>query len=241
VSVVIGTAGWSIPSPSASKFEAFGTSLQRYARVLNGVEINSSFHRSHRPSTWLRWGNSVPDSFRFSVKVPKAVTHEAKLQNVELLISKFISEIEPLGPKLAVLLVQLPPKLVFDPRSAQRFFDQLRGSSHARVVCEPRHRSWLEPEAERLLANNEVARVAADPSISLSAAIPGGWPGFAYWRLHGSPIVYKSSYSDEALEGYAQSVSDAISCGNDAWCIFDNTAASGALANALSLSERFDR
>ena len=56
-----------------------GTHLERYSKVLSCAEINSTFYRSHRPSTWKKWVESVPESFRFSVKAPKAITHETNL------------------------------------------------------------------------------------------------------------------------------------------------------------------
>ena len=75
----IGTAGWSIPSRLADAFPKAGTHLARYAGRLQAVEINSSFYRSHRPATYARWARDVPEDFRFSVKMPKAITHEARL------------------------------------------------------------------------------------------------------------------------------------------------------------------
>src|SRR3954471_23178443 len=78
MTINIGTAGWSIPRDVADRFLADGSALERYASRFPVAEINSSFHRSHRPSTWERWAESVPADFRFSVKVPKTITHQAK-------------------------------------------------------------------------------------------------------------------------------------------------------------------
>lgn len=72
---IVGTAGWSIARSDAHGFPAAGTALERYARVFGGVEINSSFHRAHRPSTWAKWAACVPAGFRFAVKIPKTITH----------------------------------------------------------------------------------------------------------------------------------------------------------------------
>lgn len=233
--VVIGTAGWSIPGSDTASFPTGGTALERYASVFAGVEVNSSFHRSHRASTWARWAQSVPDDFRFSVKIPKTITHQAKLVDAAPLVAQFAREVEPLGDKLAALLVQLPPKLGFDGNVAERFFTHLRASINVPIVCEPRNATWFAHEADALLARIGVARAAADPALSGAAAAPGGWRGLSYWRLHGSPAMYRSSYSDEALASYAQQIRAANDGGADAWCVFDNTAASAATGNALSL------
>ena len=209
--------------------------LERYARVFNAVEVNSSFHRAHRPSTWQRWAESVPVHFRFAVKLPKAITHEARLVDAGTLIDSFARDVLELGDRLGPLLVQLPPALAFDAGAADRFFDALRESVDTAIACEPRHASWLEEEANDLLVRQRVARVAAVPALGAAAATPGGWRGLAYWRLHGSPVTYRSSYSDAALDYYATQAAESIRQGIETWCVFDNTAASAATADALAL------
>jgi uncharacterized protein YecE (DUF72 family) len=232
VRVRIGTAGWSIPRQDAGRFPDEGTSLERYAAQLDVAEINSSFHRPHRAATWQRWRDSVPDGFRFSAKIPKTITHQAKLVDCSALVAEFIGQVEGLGDKLAVLLVQLPPKLAFDHGVARSFFKELKSRTGAAIACEPRHASWFGAEASALLAEAEVARVAADPAICAEAAVPGGWRGFDYWRLHGSPVIYRSSYADR-IGDYAQALQRSAVA--DCWCIFDNTASSAAVGDALAL------
>lgn len=220
----------------ADCFPGSGSVLERYANRLGAVEVNSSFHRSHRLSTWLRWGASVPDSFRFSVKLPKAITHERKLVGCAAELDRFCAEAGALGDKLAVVLVQLPPKLAFDADLAAAFFAALRLRSRAAVACEPRHASWFSSSADALLEQCEVCRVAADPALSSIAALPGGWRGFSYWRLHGSPAMYRSSYAGR-LESYARVLRKECQGGRETWCIFDNTAASAAAGDALALAK----
>lgn len=239
--VVIGTAGWSIAREHVSAFPAEGTALERYAQVFNGVEVNSSFYRSHRVSTWAKWAASVPAHFRFAVKVPKTITHQEKLVDVDPLIAQFAQEVAALGAKLAVLLVQLPPRLGFDASIAEDFFMKLQAAIDAEVVCEPRNASWFTDEVDAMLVRLRVARVAADPMLVPEAGVPGGWLGLAYWRLHGSPTMYHSSYSEAAIARYAQRLRAGIDGGVDPWCIFDNTAAFAATANALSLIATLER
>ncbi|HWH22951.1 MAG TPA: DUF72 domain-containing protein, partial [Allosphingosinicella sp.] len=230
-------AGWSIARDAADAFPAEGTSLERYAARFRGAEINSSFHRSHRQSTWERWAQSVPESFRFSVKLPKTITHQKKLADCQDLLSAYLDESSILGDKLTIHLVQLPPSLAFDSGTAESFFESLRTASPARIVCEPRHATWFEEEADALLDRCRIARVAADPARVPEAAVPGGWRGLGYFRLHGSPVPYRSSYEDERLDAYAGQIR-AASASGPVWCMFDNTASSAATANALSLIEK---
>ncbi len=230
----IGTAGWSIASRYAEAFPKEGMALARYAHRLTCAEINSSFYRSHRPSTWTRWGELVPETFRFSVKIPRSITHERRLKDCEGAIRRLVEETAGLGEKLAVFLVQLPPTLDYDADTADTFFRRLCGATSARIACEPRHRSWFEPAADDMLARHRVARVAADPPRVAAGAEPGGSRDFAYWRLHGSPDIYRSAYEAEELDRYARRI--AAGGRQESWCIFDNTASSAATGDALALT-----
>lgn len=231
----IGTAGWAIPAASRDGFPAAGTGLERYAARFNAAEINSSFHRPHRPATYERWAACVPADFAFAVKLPKAITHGARLIATADLLAGFAAEVAGLGGKLGVILVQLPPSLALDPSAAGQFFEQLRNAIPAAdIACEPRHVSWFTAEANALLAGLQVARVAADPALVPIAGQPGGWAGLCYRRLHGSPTIYRSSYDARVLEAIAGDMAKRPAGVRD-WCIFDNTASGAALANALDL------
>jgi uncharacterized protein YecE (DUF72 family) len=233
----IGTAGWSVPKHYAGRFPAEGSHLERYALRLNAVEINSSFYRPHRRATYERWAASVPTAFRFAVKVPKSVTHTRRLEECDDLLNRFVAEVAGLGRKLGVLLVQLPPSLAFEAGTVDAFFVALRHRIDVPVVCEPRHRNWLGPEAEALLTRLQVARVAADPPPVPGADEPGGWDGLVYYRMHGSPQIYVSDYAAAALAALHRRLEAHRAAGTPAWCIFDNTAAFAALGNALSLGD----
>ncbi|WP_174273717.1 DUF72 domain-containing protein, partial [Sphingomonas bacterium] len=187
-----GTAGWSIPAALADRFPADGSHLERYARRLNAVEINSSFYRPHRRATYARWAASVPPGFRFAVKLPKAISHERRLEDCAELLARFAEEVDGLGEKRGPLLLQLPPSFAFAPITAERFFVLAAGCLGGAMVCEPRHPSWFTAEADALLAGHRIARVAADPALVPAAADPGGWRGLTYRRLHGSPRIYWS-------------------------------------------------
>jgi uncharacterized protein YecE (DUF72 family) len=230
----IGTAAWSIPKEHAASFPVAGSHLERYGAVLNAVEINSSFYRPHRRATYERWAGSVPEDFRFAVKVPKAITHERRLKDVGDLLDQFLSEAGGLGAKLGPLLVQLPPSLSFQPGVADTFLSELRSRIEGSIVCEPRHASWFTPEVEALLDELWIARVAADPATIPGADQPGGWLGLSYHRLHGSPRIYYSAYSGEYLAAIAEVLARDAAAGVETWCIFDNTAAFAATADALT-------
>jgi uncharacterized protein YecE (DUF72 family) len=230
----IGTAGWNVPSRYLDRVPLGGSHLERYARHLNAVEINSSFYRPHRRATYQRWAQSVPDHFRFSVKVPKTITHEAGLADCGALLDRFVDEVAGLGEKLGILLVQLPPTSVFKKRIANGFFRDLRARIDTDVVLEPRHPSWFAPGVDDWLAERNIARVAADPAPVLGAERPGGRKALAYYRWHGSPRIYYSDYDAAALASLQRRLKEDRA--RSVWCIFDNTAAGTALGNALELA-----
>ena len=236
--VLVGCAGWSLPREHQAGFPAEGTHLERYAARFPAAEINSSFYRPHRPSTYARWSAAVPPSFRFSVKVPKAITHGLRLRGAGDALDAFLAEAGGLGERLGCLLVQLPPSLDFDPAVAGEFFCALRDRTAVPVACEPRHASWFTAEADGLLAGAGIARVAADPARVPEAAEPGGAPDTVYYRLHGSPRIYYSAYDEAYLDALAARLREHSAAGRRAWCIFDNTAAGAATADALDLLAR---
>jgi uncharacterized protein YecE (DUF72 family) len=237
--ILVGCAGWSLPQAEQAEFPGTGSHLERYASRFAAVEINSSFHRPHRTATYARWSASVPPSFRFSVKVPKTITHGLRLQKAGELLESFLAEVAGLGEKLGCLLIQLPPSLAYEPDVAAGFFTDLRSRSPASLACEPRHASWFEPRADDLLRELAVARVAADPERVPGAMEPGGWRGMSYYRLHGSPRMYYSSYSEEYIAALASRVRNDPAVG-DVWCIFDNTTLGAATRNALDLHRRLE-
>ncbi len=234
----VGCAGWAIPGEAATCFPEAGSHLHRYAQIFNAVEINSSFYRNHLPTTYRRWSADVPETFRFSVKLPRTITHQAKLVDCTGLLQEFLAGVDELGTRLGCLLLQLPPRLAWDPTVAMSFFHQLRRLHGGPVACEPRHASWFRAEVSRALSTQHIARVAADPALSLRARVPGGYRRLQYLRLHGSPRMYYDAYGDEAIERLAIRLQQPCAETTQRWCIFDNTAQGYATTNALSVLAR---
>jgi uncharacterized protein YecE (DUF72 family) len=237
-SLRIGVAGWSNP-PSHKLSRRNGQShLEYYSEQFSCVEINSSFYRPHRRSTYAAWKSATPNSFRFAVKMPRSITHESGLRGISGEILRFFTGIEALQPKLSAVLVQLPPSLEFQPRVARAFFRSVPQLPRVEIVCEPRHSSWFMEKADASLTEWNVTRVATDPARVVNSGQPGGNPRFVYFRWHGSPHIYYSCYSNLQLNNFAAQVN--LWRRRRTWCIFDNTARYEAWGNAISFARRLE-
>ena len=233
----IGTAGWSIPRAAAPRFDFDGTHLERYARRFDCAEINSSFSRPHSATTYAKWRASTPAAFRFAVKIPRAITHDLRLQDAQEPFVSFLMQTDGLGEKRGPLLLQLPPSLSFDAEMVSRFLTMVRGLYDGAIVCEPRHATWFSSLVAALLDRYRISRVAADPPRVPDAATPAGWPGVRYFRLHGTPRTYWSRYTERALDTLAATI-ETMTAADHIWCVFDNTAGGAAIENAWELRQR---
>jgi uncharacterized protein YecE (DUF72 family) len=233
---LIGCAGWTVPRQSAGHFPEQGSHLERYAAVLAAAEINSSFYRPHKPATYARWADSVPDDFRFSVKLPRSITHEARLLGADAQLDQFAGEAGALGAKLGCVLVQLPPSLQCDAAVAADLFRRLKERFGCMLACEARHPTWFDDSATALLREAGITRVIADPAKGQ----PGEHVPTAqdiYIRLHGSPRIYYSDYAPEYLAQLGIDMAGHYAAGRQVWCIFDNTMSRTFVDQAIALQQ----
>ncbi|RZA10324.1 MAG: DUF72 domain-containing protein, partial [Proteobacteria bacterium] len=186
--IFVGTAAWAVPSAAGNLFSEGKSHLERYSGTLHGVEINTSFYRDHKPQTYEKWAQMTPAGFRFAVKLSRVFTHDQALVVEEEDLRRVLEAVMRLGDKLAVLLIQLPPKLAFKEAIARQFFKDLRSIYQGSVVVEPRHKTWLSPGARSLFEDYRLTKVIADPD---PCPTPEGFPSeggdVAYFRWHGSP------------------------------------------------------
>jgi uncharacterized protein YecE (DUF72 family) len=138
--------------------------LEFYARYFPTVEIDSTFYAAPAPDSVRRWLDLTPAHFRFSCKLPREITHKCKLRDCSAELGQFLQAIEPLTPKLHVILVQLPPS--FSPKEGKAplrsFIAQL--PDDFRFAIEFRHSGWHRPQIIRLLEKYRICWVWADTS-----------------------------------------------------------------------------
>jgi uncharacterized protein YecE (DUF72 family) len=165
--------------------------LPYYASRLTSVEINHTFRRFPRTELIASWAEATPESFRFSLKMHQSITHMARLKNVAASVSDFMDALMPLGPRLGVVLFQLPPFFRCDLPRLEVFLKELPPGH--RYAMEFRHESWADPAVESRLRDFGVSLAAAEIEIEDRTDVPVTAP-FAYVRLRKAP-----PYSDEEV------------------------------------------
>jgi uncharacterized protein YecE (DUF72 family) len=182
MAVYVGTSGYNYPDWRGSfypeKFPA-AKMLAYYAERFNTVEVNYTFYRMPTAAQLETWAKTTPDGFRFTLKAPRRITHDAKLQRCEELARSFCQVAATLGPKLGVLLFQLPPTFKRDDAVLGDFLDLLPEGT--RAAFEFRHASWHDDAVfERLRAKDAALCVADSEKMSTPLLATAG---YTYFRL----------------------------------------------------------
>lgn len=231
----IGCAGWGIPL--LFRVEEKIHNLKLYSRYFSCVEINSTFYRNHKMSTFENWASLVPANFRFALKVPRSVSHANKLETPKL-IDPLIEGARVLGLKCGPILLQTAPSFEFEGPRLSKFIDYIRRSFDGSIVIEPRHVSWFSKSALSLARRLDISLVAADPGpkkvFEAQAVLRGN--SVNYVRLHGQPKIYVSSYSEDFLRRLVR-YWNLSKLSKPTWVIFDNTAIGYSFANAIKLTQ----
>ncbi len=177
-----GTSGYSYKEWKGSFYPAKiapSEMLAYYAERLSAVEINNTFYRMPRREVVESWARSVPETFRFAVKVSQRITHRKRLADVEEELDYLLDQLAPLGQRLGLLLVQLPPNLPADLARLERFLDHLAARAH--TAFEFRHASWLAEPVLTCLRDRGAALVAAETDEAPAAVHDTA--RFGYLRL----------------------------------------------------------
>lgn len=234
ISIRIGTSGWTykhwqevfypVELPQ-SKW------LEYYTDHFETVELNASFYRLPNPKTFENWKTRTPDNFLWSVKASKYITHTRRLKDPEEPLKRLYDAAAGLGEKLGVILMQLPPNLVFEETLFRDFCASL--NTDIRHALEIRHDSWLNDNAYDMLNEFNMALCISDTA--------GRYPyaeeitaDFAYVRLHGSQKLYASGYREDELQAWAKKIK---SWKRDTFIYFDNDFEGYAVKDAKSLKK----
>jgi uncharacterized protein YecE (DUF72 family) len=266
----IGISGWRYP-PWRGTFYPDDLPQRAELEFASGklpvIEINGTFYSLQRPESFALWYRQTPADFQFTLKAPRYITHMRRLKGVEQpLANWFASGIFALREKLGPMVWQLPPNFKYDRQRLSDFLDLLPADTASaaamarkrdafmkgrtrlaidvnrplRHAIEVRHDSFACAEFVELLRRHNVALVISESARQ--------WPmihdvtaDFIYMRLHGDKALYRSGYSDKALDRWARRIAawargsepaDASRVAGkaapargarDVYCFFDNT------------------
>jgi uncharacterized protein YecE (DUF72 family) len=230
----IGTSGWHYnhwvgpyypEGMDASEFLAY------HAERFDTVEVNNSFYSLPKAETLRQWRDTVADTFTFSMKASRYITHMKKLTDPEEPVGNFLDRVSELGDKLGPVLFQLPPNWHFNADRLRHFLGVL--PTGYRYTFEFRDPSWFDDRAYAALREHNAAfciyELAGQQSPKEVTA------DFVYVRLHGPGAAYQGRYTTQTLTGWAGACATWRRQGHDIYCYFDNDWAGYAVENALEL------
>jgi uncharacterized protein YecE (DUF72 family) len=203
-----------------------------YCEHFNTLEINSTFYKFPTEKSLVKWYNTSPEDFKFSVKAPRLITHYKKFSGCEILLQDFYTSISKgLQDKLGCVLFQLPPQLVYTPEMLDLIMSSVDASF--KNVFEFRHLSWWNENVftqfkKRKLIFCSISFPKLPDEVKATASN-------IYYRFHGVPVLYKSTYSEKFVENIYQEIK--IQAPKEAWVYFNNTWGNAAIINSKYLQK----
>jgi uncharacterized protein YecE (DUF72 family) len=170
--------------------------LRYYAERLGTVEINNTFYRMPDQAMLERWRAEVPETFAFTLKVRRRITHDKRLKEAEADVTEFLRRAAALGDKLGALLFQLPPFLKKDLPRLRDFLAVLPPGTPA--AFEFRHDSWLDDEIYAALHERDAMLCVADTDT-------GDTP-FVITSKHAYVRLRRTHYDDDELRAWAERI-----------------------------------
>jgi uncharacterized protein YecE (DUF72 family) len=239
--VRIGLSGWNYPDWKDGFYKGVPQRkwLRHAASVFDTLEVNATFYRSMKPSTYEKWRDETPPDFRFSIKGSRYVTHYGQLKDPRESVLRQRDDLEPLAGKIAAVLWQTPAKMEADTDRLKSFLEVLNewdGTAHA---IEFRNTGWFTDEIASILEEAKVANVVSDAA---------DWPcweaatsGLVYIRMHGHTRTYRSAYSEANLAEWAGRIREWTDEDRTVLCYFDNDAEGAAPDDARRLRDLIEK
>jgi uncharacterized protein YecE (DUF72 family) len=206
----MGTSGWSYDEWVGKFYPNKSTpKLTHYSGIFQTVEVDSSFYTIPNPNVAFGWVKHTPEDFRFSLKLPKTITHEMKLRDerVEEELRTFFKVLSPLvsSNKIGVILVQLPPSMRQDLQTLRRFLELLPRDD-MKFAVEFRHRSWWNEETWEVLKSFGVANTMVDEPLLPSQVVVTAPFAYIRWHGRGERVWYDYRYSKSEILTWAHKI-----------------------------------
>jgi uncharacterized protein YecE (DUF72 family) len=206
--------------------------FDHYAQQFNTLELNVTFYRFPQLKFLENWYNKSPEGFSFSAKVPRLITHYKQFKETTSMTNDFYNTIRlGLREKLGSVLFQLPPQLQYSDEALEKIISNI--NPEFTNVVEFRHPSWWKKKIYKQLQQNNIIFCGHSyPKLPEDVVVNNK---VAYYRFHGVPVLYKSSYSNKFLKEVAETLQASKSKTN--FIYFNNTWGTSAINNALFIQK----
>ena len=213
MAIWVGTSGYNYPEWKGTFYPetlSAAKMLPYYAERFPTVEINYTFYRAPNEKILDGWSKATPERFKLTLKAPKRITHDARLRDCGDRVRQFLETAATLGPKLGVLLFQLPPNLKKDLTLFDAFLDTF--PPRVCAAFEFRHASWLDDEVyARLRARNLALCVADSDRLSTPVVMTAD---YGYFRLR------DEGYTPADIARWGDVIAEATSACGDVFVYF---------------------
>lgn len=233
--LVVGTSGWQYrdwrgvlypPQLPAREW------LPHYAERFPAVEVDNTFYRLPEAKTFAAWANATPSTFRFAIKASRYLTHVKRLRDPAEPVARMLAHARPLGQKLHVVLVQLPPNLRLELDRLSELVDAFpRG---LRVALEPRHPSWFTDAVYARLHDAGWALCLTDRRSTIGPLV--ATTDWCYVRLHEGRASPRPCYGRRALASWWDRIRACFGDDPRGYVFFNNDPGGCAVVNARSFA-----
>lgn len=230
--VFVGASGWQYDSwrgPFYPQSVPQSRWLQHYAATFRTVEVNNTFYRLPKRTTFESWRERTPRDFVVTVKASRYLTHVRRLREPKEPVGRILEAAAGLGDKLGVVLLQLPPDMTARLDALDETLAEFPGG--IRVAVEPRHESWFTSDTRKLLERHDAALCMADRH---SRPVTPIWrtASWGYLRMHEGRGVAAPCYGRTALMSWAKRLADLYTPAEDVYVYFNNDPRACAVRDA---------
>lgn len=207
--------------------------FEYYTRFFKTLELNNTFYRFPRLENLENWYNISPPEFTFAVKIPRAITHYRKFNDCDRMLSDVYTAVENgLKEKTGCLLFQLHPHTHYNEEKLKMMLNCMSSNFHN--VLEFRHASWWNKTVYEMLAEKDVTFCSmSHPELPDEVVIN---TKNVYYRFHGVPLLYRSSYSNKFMKHITNEINTNDKVKN-AFVYFNNDYDAVAVDNALKMKD----
>lgn len=238
--ILIGTSGWNYKEWVGPFYDDYEKQFSYYSEVFQTVEIDSTFYSFPSLSFMNGLSRVAPKDFKFSMKIPKDITHKESLDIKKGALedlSKFLRLIQPLkeSGKLGALLMQLPPKGKGELLENFTSFISNLDTNKYNFVVEFRDKSWIQEETFKILRNYNIGYCIVDEPLLPPVLEVTSNLAYIRWHGRGGRPWYYYEYREDELKDWKEKIDNIKDKAEVLYGYFNNHFRGYAPKNALQM------